>query len=270
MTTDPSATSTRHAIAALAALLASFVGLLRAPAAGAGSPRNVILCIGDGMGPEHVRAAGLTDLAHVHMVFQNGCVANLTASRISAKAERKMRLFQKNRYFSIDFSTPTAREYTTEGQSGSETPIVEEPLQIQPGDALLTEIQAFLAAVRGAILTHHYVFGEDRIFDDQTGDAPQVLSDANADALLCVYMKGIVPTTGRKWLKGTAIVVSLITGRGIHVSTNEAVIMLMLVDAQDGQVLWFDVHSDDTYVGGKRRLRDFVKKGCAFLLKPRK
>ena len=90
-----------------------------------------------------------TDLAHVHMVFQNGCVANLTASRISAKAERKMRLFQKNRYFSIDFSTSTAREYTTEGRTGSETPIVEEPVQVQPGDALLMEIQAFLSAVRG-------------------------------------------------------------------------------------------------------------------------
>ncbi|MEE8433255.1 MAG: Gfo/Idh/MocA family oxidoreductase [bacterium] len=90
-----------------------------------------------------------TDLAHVHMVFQNGCVANLTASRISAKAERKMRLFQKNRYFSIDFSTPTAREYTTEGRPASETPIVEEPVEVQPGDALLAEIQAFLAAVRG-------------------------------------------------------------------------------------------------------------------------
>ena len=90
-----------------------------------------------------------TDLAHVHMVFQNGCVANLTASRISAKAERKMRLFQKNRYFSIDFSTPTAREFTTEGRGGSESPVVEEPVQIQPGDALLAEIEAFLAAVRG-------------------------------------------------------------------------------------------------------------------------
>lgn len=54
-----SATSTRHASAALAALLASFVGVLIAPAAGADPPRNVILCIGDGMGPEHVRAAGL-------------------------------------------------------------------------------------------------------------------------------------------------------------------------------------------------------------------
>lgn len=129
---------------------------------------------------------------------------------------------------------------------------------------------ALLAAVRDAILTHHYVFGEARIFDYQTGDAPQVLSDANADALLCVYLKGIVPTTGRKLLKGTAVVVSLITGYGIDVSTNEAVIRLMLVDAQDGQVLWFDVHSAQTHVGGKRRLRDFVKKGCAYLLKPRK
>lgn len=100
-----------------------------------------------------------TDLAHVHMVFENGCVANLTASRISAKAERKMRLFQRNRYFSIDFGTPQAREYSTLAHAGAGATIAEEPLQVEPGDALKTEIEAFLLAIRNG--TAPPVSGED-------------------------------------------------------------------------------------------------------------
>lgn len=90
-----------------------------------------------------------TDLANVHMVFENGCVANLTASRISAKAERKMRIFQQNRYFSIDFVAPNSREYFTGEASGAGAIVQEMPLDIQPGDALMVEIQSFLASVRG-------------------------------------------------------------------------------------------------------------------------
>ncbi len=43
------------------------------------------------------------DIANVRVEFDNGCVANLTSSRISIKKMRKMRLFQKNSYISIDF-----------------------------------------------------------------------------------------------------------------------------------------------------------------------
>ena len=43
------------------------------------------------------------DIANVRIEFDNGCVANLTSSRISVKKMRKMRLFQKNAYISIDF-----------------------------------------------------------------------------------------------------------------------------------------------------------------------
>lgn len=51
-------------------------------------------------------AAVLTDtidIANARIKFENGCVANLTASRISQKKMRKMRIFQKNAYISIDF-----------------------------------------------------------------------------------------------------------------------------------------------------------------------
>ena len=53
------ARSIRHSSVAIAAPLALLIGLPVTPDAGAEPPRNVILCIGDGMGPEHVRAAGL-------------------------------------------------------------------------------------------------------------------------------------------------------------------------------------------------------------------
>src|SRR5205085_5773953 len=45
------------------------------------------------------------DIANARLTFKNGCVANVTASRISLKKMRKMRLFQGNSYISIDFAT---------------------------------------------------------------------------------------------------------------------------------------------------------------------
>ena len=44
-----------------------------------------------------------TDIANARITFENGCVCNLSASRISEKIERKMRVFQKDSYFSLDY-----------------------------------------------------------------------------------------------------------------------------------------------------------------------
>ena len=60
--------------------------------------------------PSHVSASGVgvisptIDIANARIEFENGCVANITASRISAKKMRKMRIFQKNAYISLDFN----------------------------------------------------------------------------------------------------------------------------------------------------------------------
>ncbi|MGD8960316.1 MAG: Gfo/Idh/MocA family oxidoreductase, partial [Desulfobacteraceae bacterium] len=57
-----------------------------------------------------IRAAGIpvispeVDIANARLEFENGCVANVTASRISMKNERKIRLFQRDAYVSVDFS----------------------------------------------------------------------------------------------------------------------------------------------------------------------
>jgi predicted dehydrogenase len=86
-----------------------------------------------------------TDLANVRLIFENGAVANLTASRISRKAERKLRLFQKDRYLSLDLAQPAARIYR---RSSADRPGVEEEVvDVSKGDALLSEIQAFLASI---------------------------------------------------------------------------------------------------------------------------
>ena len=103
----------------------------------------------------HLHAVGLslmtqrTDLANVRLVFENGTVANLTASRISRKAERKMRLFQKDSYLSLDLALPGAKFYAVAPPTPARTPVnvVEEVLDVKKGDALLAEIESFLESI---------------------------------------------------------------------------------------------------------------------------
>ena len=57
------------------------------------------------------------DIANARLQFENGCVANVTASRISQRKMRKMRLFQKNAYLSIDFSEGTAEVFRLVGEN---------------------------------------------------------------------------------------------------------------------------------------------------------
>jgi predicted dehydrogenase len=56
------------------------------------------------------------DIANARLQFENGCVANVTASRISQKKMRKMRLFQKDAYISIDFSEKHAEVFRLVGE----------------------------------------------------------------------------------------------------------------------------------------------------------
>ncbi|HHS13860.1 MAG TPA: Gfo/Idh/MocA family oxidoreductase [bacterium] len=57
------------------------------------------------------------DIANARLIFQNGCVANLTASRISQKKMRKMRLFQKDTYISVDFLNQRAEVFRLGSES---------------------------------------------------------------------------------------------------------------------------------------------------------
>ena len=99
------------------------------------------------------------DIANVRIEFDNGCVANLTSSRISMKKMRKMRLFQKDAYIGIDFlekkteviklNAPEDKNVFTfdiETNSGKKTIAIANPL-IEEGNAIKMELEAFANAI---------------------------------------------------------------------------------------------------------------------------
>lgn len=90
------------------------------------------------------------DIANVRLQFESGCVANVTASRISTKNQRKMRLFQKDAYIAVDF---VGREITlirrSENQSDSLVPGTDfQQLSFAEADVLEDELASYLQAVR--------------------------------------------------------------------------------------------------------------------------
>src|SRR4030042_1793084 len=104
---------------------------------------------------QEIRAAGVSvlteniDLANVRLEFADGCIANLTASRMSFKSMRKFRLFQPEAYLSVDFE---AGELTVASrQEGALGPIPGAALETKrfpQEDVLFKEIPNFVAAVR--------------------------------------------------------------------------------------------------------------------------
>ncbi len=90
------------------------------------------------------------DIANVRLQFANGCVANVTASRVSQHKARKMRIFQKQSYLAIDFQERKFSLYQKgEGEMYPGIPnIAVQEQQFQEKDALRAEITAFLSAIR--------------------------------------------------------------------------------------------------------------------------
>ncbi len=89
------------------------------------------------------------DIANAHIRFESGCVANVTASRVSLKSERKIRLFQHDAYISIDLMNRSLRVHRTSdsGDSHGMDRITVEESSYESGDALKLEIEAFLDSV---------------------------------------------------------------------------------------------------------------------------
>jgi predicted dehydrogenase len=143
----------------------------------------VLSLVGSPVG--EVRAVGLpvlspkVDIANVRVEFENGCVANFTASRVSTERVRKLRFFQPHQYLSLDFArqdllmidvtaaagmdpaklaamaslmNQQAGSHPSEGLSLSK-------VQVEPGEPLRLEIASFLDAVRTR--TAPLVNGED-------------------------------------------------------------------------------------------------------------
>ena len=107
-----------------------------------------------GAEPEGVDAVGVpvitdhVDIANARLTFPGHCVANLTASRVSASPLRKFRLFQREAYFSIDFLEQKAMLFRRipDGEGGKRIEMQE--LKTDPEDALATQLDVFVEGLR--------------------------------------------------------------------------------------------------------------------------
>lgn len=93
---------------------------------------------------------GEEDIANARILFKNGCVANVTASRISLKSERKMRIFQRDAYITLDFQNRkvlVAKKGSGELFPGVPNVKVDER-ELGEADALRSEIESFISAIR--------------------------------------------------------------------------------------------------------------------------
>ncbi len=102
--------------------------------------------------PDEIRAAGISvlsskvDIANVRLAFASGCIANLTASRISVDQVRKLRLFQPGEYISLDYHRQDAVRFAVRKQQQPQ--IAFEPLPVSPAEPLALELAAFFDCVR--------------------------------------------------------------------------------------------------------------------------
>src|SRR5690606_23165015 len=93
--------------------------------------------------------SGELDIVNARLRFVGGCVVNTTASRISLKQERKIRIFQDDAYLSIDMQQKVLSVIRKKDAAPVESPaqVSIEEMNFDQGDALLAEIEAFLRAV---------------------------------------------------------------------------------------------------------------------------
>ncbi len=121
---------------------------------------DIVLDLAGAM-PEEIRAAGISilsekvDIANVRLAFPGGCIANLTASRVSTERVRKLRLFQPHQYISLDYQKQEAVAFTV----GENQQIGFQPLPAVKEEPLRLEVESFLEAV--ANRTRPLVPGEE-------------------------------------------------------------------------------------------------------------
>jgi predicted dehydrogenase len=89
------------------------------------------------------------DIGNARITFESGCVANVTASRVSYKTERKMRVFARNQYLSCDLGEGKINGYRLKGDPITDglAAIAAETYEIEKQDSLANEIDAFLDCV---------------------------------------------------------------------------------------------------------------------------
>ena len=107
-----------------------------------------------GAAPAAIEAVGVpvlserVDIASARIRFDNGCIANLTASRISRERVRKLRFFQKDALVAIDCAAQQVDAWRVRRSAGSAPAIEGGALDVPPGEPLALELEDFVRAVR--------------------------------------------------------------------------------------------------------------------------
>jgi len=102
-----------------------------------------------------VRATGVRvlterpDIANVRLELESGCVANLTASRVSSDRVRKLRVFLHQSYYSLDYHDQEIKGYRLEADASGERRILPADLIVEKAEPLKVELEHFLAACSG-------------------------------------------------------------------------------------------------------------------------
>ena len=99
------------------------------------------------------------DIANSRIGFANGCVANLTVSRVSLKAERKMKIFEENSYASVDFLNKKIKIMRRRRGPLQDIALESDEVPFTPVDSLQEEIASFVRSVRTG--SRPEVTGED-------------------------------------------------------------------------------------------------------------
>jgi predicted dehydrogenase len=114
---------------------------------------------------EDIQAAGVPvlsstiDIANARIQFKTGCVANLTASRVSMNKMRRLRIFQQDKYLSIDFQTRQGVICRRDAKAGQRPAVEVEQLQGGEEEPLKLQLESFLHAAGTG--TRPVVSGED-------------------------------------------------------------------------------------------------------------
>ncbi len=128
------------------------------------------------------------DIANARIRFANGCVVNATASRVSLKTERKMRLFEDDAYLSLDLQqkiiTLIRKREAADGAGA--LPVIIEEQSLEQGDALKAEIDAFLESIRTG--KPPVVSGEDGLMALET--AMRITEQVNESLAARQLMRG--------------------------------------------------------------------------------
>lgn len=139
---------------------------------------------------ENVSASGVAvisdniDIANARIEFANGCVANLTASRVSLKTERKMRIFQKNAYITLDFHKKEVNVFQMKELAPGEEPATF--LVIDPGEGKARKEILYSAPKISEInaIKYELELFADSIKNDTT---PEVTLDEGYQSLLLAH-----------------------------------------------------------------------------------